>query len=123
MPLTEQNVLPVAKEFNKTTGTPLDGLQLVIGIRATKPGIAADRAVDVRYRVGGRHYHEVFRNYVHLCAPLSEYVDTVPAIHRTIRDCPPRELEDMFDDGAPTPPDDEPPRSSTCRTAKADGGQ
>ena len=94
-PLEEQNVLPVPKLFNEV-GDAIEGLELVIGIRATKPGIAAYRAVEVHYRAGRRHYREVFEhNYVHLCAPLSDYVD--PVTDRTL-DCPPRELEDHFDD-------------------------
>jgi hypothetical protein len=99
-PLAEQNVLPVATLFNETTGEPNDGLQLVIGVRATKPGISAYRAVEVDYRVGRRHYRELFpHNYVHLCAPLSEYVDfTAEVGSRKLQDCPPRELEDTFED-------------------------
>lgn len=97
-PLTEQNVLPVAKVFNETSGNPLDGLQLAIGVRATQPGIAAYRAVEVRYRVGRRQYREVFEaNAVHLCAPLADYVDVNAPDRRTIRHCPPRELEDKFE--------------------------
>ena len=98
-PLSEQNVVPVAKQFDKATGTALEGLELVIGIRAMEPGIAAYRAVEVRYRAGRRHYREVFEaNAVHLCAPLSDFVDSTPPVNRTIRDCPPRELEDKFED-------------------------
>jgi hypothetical protein len=96
-PLKKQNVLPVATLFNETTGEPNDGLELVIGIRATSAGIAAYRAVEVLYRVENRHYRETFEaNHVHLCAPLTEYVD--PTSYHPIRDCPPRELENKFED-------------------------
>lgn len=96
-PLAEQNVLPVPKVFNEASGNPMDGLQLAIGIRATSPGIAAYRAVDVRYRIGGRQYREVFEaNAVHLCAPLADYSD--PVTYSTRQPCPPRELKDRFED-------------------------
>ena len=97
-PLADQNIVQVPTLFNPTSGDPDDGLELVIGIRATRPGIAAYRAVEVRYRVGSREYREVFEaNSAHLCAPLAEYVDLVS--HRSIQDCPPRDLKDHFEDG------------------------
>lgn len=96
-PLVDQNIVPVPTLFNPTTGNPDDGLELVIGVRATQPGISAYRAVEVHYRVGARDYREVFEaNAVHLCAPLAGYVD--PTSYRSIRDCPPRELKDKFED-------------------------
>jgi hypothetical protein len=99
-PLTEQNVVPGSMVFNDA-GESIDGLELVIGIRAMRPGISAYRAVEVHYRVGRRRYRELFEaNHVHLCAPLSDYVDVtaVDPGRRTLRDCPPRELEDKFED-------------------------
>ena len=96
-PLAEQNVVPVPKLFNPTSGDPDEGLELVIGIRATRPGISAYRAVEVHYRVGDRDYRETYEaNTVHLCAPLAEYVDL--ALSRSIQDCPPRELKHEFED-------------------------
>jgi hypothetical protein len=97
-PLAEQNVVPVPKLFNPTSGDPDEGLELVIGIRATRPGISAYRAVEVHYRVGDRDYRETYEaNAVHLCAPLAEYSD--PISYRSIQDCPPRDLKDHFEDG------------------------
>ena len=97
-PLAEQNVVPVPELFNPTSGDPDEGLELVIGIRATRPGISAYRAVEVHYRVGHRAYREIFEaNAVHLCTPFAEYVDL--ASSRSIRDCPPRELKGKFEDG------------------------
>lgn len=96
-PLAEQKVVPVPTIFNPTSGNPDNGLELVIGIRATKPGISAFRSVEVQYRVGRRDYREVFEaNTVHLCAPFAEYSD--PVSYRSIRDCPPSELKDKFED-------------------------
>ena len=70
----------------------------MIGVRATRAGISAYRAVEVHYRVGRRDYREVFEaNAAHLCAPLADYVD--PTSYRSIRDCPPKELKDKFEDG------------------------
>jgi hypothetical protein len=96
-PLADQNLVPVATMFNPTSGDPDNGLELAIGIRAREPGISAYRAVEVKYRVGSREYREVFEaNAAHLCAPLQDYVE--PASYRSIRDCPPGDLKDKFED-------------------------
>lgn len=99
-PLAEQNVVPPPKLRDPTTGKADEGLELVIGIRPTGPGITAYRAVEVHYRVGDRDYREVWEaNSVHLCAPLSEYVNPdVVGVGRSIQDCPPPELRDKFED-------------------------
>lgn len=92
-PLAEKNVVPVPKTFT-AEGSPVEGLQLVIGIRTTEPGVAAYRAVEVSYRVGKRHYREIHESPVHLCAPAEDFGGIEGGADR----CPPRELEDVFDD-------------------------
>ena len=82
--------VPVPKNF-ASDGYPEDGLQLVIGVTATNPGIAAYRDVEVTYRVGKRRYTEVYTSSVQLCAPASEYVGTD-------KPCPPDELNEKFGD-------------------------
>lgn len=89
-PLAEKNVVPVPKTFTED-GSPAEGLQLLIGVRTTEPGVAAYRAVEVSYRVGKRRYREIYESPVHLCAPAEDFIGTAEG-------CPPRELEDVFDD-------------------------
>jgi hypothetical protein len=100
-PLIDQDVVPVP-----TAAEPQEGLELVIGVRAAKPGIAAYRAVDVFYRVGKRRYHELFNaNTVHLCAPVADFVD--PVSYQSRQECPPKAIEKRFEDRVlewPPPP-------------------
>lgn len=87
-PLSEGNVVAVPKEFSPE-GDPVDALQLVIGVRATAPGVARASDVEVTYTVGESRYREVFLNPFYLCAPKAEWGDG--------SGCPPRELEEQFD--------------------------
>lgn len=70
-------------------GTPEDVLQLIIGVKATAPGIAANRGVEVTYRVGSERYREVWNDVFELCAPKADFVDRAA-------DCPPRDFK--YDD-------------------------
>lgn len=88
-PLKEENVVPVASTLTEA-GTPEERLQLVIGVRATTPGVARAQGVEVAYKVGKVRYQEIFLNEFYLCAPRAEY--------RTEEGCPPGELENQFDD-------------------------
>jgi hypothetical protein len=46
---------------------PLDGFQLVIGIRATEPGLYSIPAFDLRYHVEGREFHAILLQGAWLC--------------------------------------------------------
>src|SRR5205085_2583202 len=52
-PLETQRQVPVAKTFFENGG-PQEGLDLIIGVRATRPGVARARAVEFTYTVGGQ---------------------------------------------------------------------
>lgn len=71
-PLADQRVVPVATE-RTPSGEPGNGLQLVIGVRATRPGIARLRAVEYTYRVGSRRYRATYGGSTFLCAPAEQY--------------------------------------------------
>jgi len=77
-PLSEEHVVPVAKT-RTPAGTPGEGLELVIGVRATRPGVGRARAVEFTYKVGGRRYREVYDGSMYLCAPKEQFTaDTCP---------------------------------------------
>lgn len=78
--------MPVPKTF--TAGNPDEGLELVIGVRATKPGVARARAVEYTYKVDGRRYREVYDGSLYLCAPKEDF---------TAETCP-GDAEGKFDD-------------------------
>lgn len=86
-PLSEKSVVPVYDPEKSNE------LHLVIGVRATEPGVARFRAVEVTYQVGKHQYREVFRNSYYLCAPTAEYTAEDGS-----GNCPPPEIEDRFDD-------------------------
>ena len=70
--LAEEHVVPVAKTHDES-GEPYEGLELVIGARATQPGVARARGVEFTYRVGGRRYRRVFEGSMYLCAPKEQF--------------------------------------------------
>ena len=77
-PLSEAHLVPVAKTLTPS-GTPGEGLELVIGVRATRPGVARARAVEFSYSVEGRRYREVYDSSMYLCAPKEQFTaDTCP---------------------------------------------
>ncbi|MGH9000743.1 MAG: hypothetical protein ACRDY7_15295 [Acidimicrobiia bacterium] len=77
-PIAEQHVVAVAKQFN-VDGDPDDGLELAIGVTATRPGVARSRAVEVTYRVGDTRYREEYPATIYLCAPAEAFPgDTCP---------------------------------------------
>lgn len=82
------NVVPGDPELTEA-GTPLDVLQLVIGVMATAPGIAAANGVEVTYRVGNKRYRELWKDAFELCAPKAAYAAGGA-------DCPPRDFK--YDD-------------------------
>lgn len=77
-PLESNHVVPVPETFTET-GNPNEGLELVIGVRATRPGVARLRAVEFTYKVGGRRYREVYDGSLYLCAPAEDFTaETCP---------------------------------------------
>lgn len=77
-PLESNHVVPVGATFAED-GTPNEGLELVIGVRATRPGVGRARAVEFTYKVGGRRYREVYDGSLYLCAPAEDFTaDTCP---------------------------------------------
>jgi hypothetical protein len=88
-PLADQHVVPVGKTFLED-GDPNEGLELVIGVRATRPGVARARAVEFTYTVGGKRYREVDEGSVYLCTPTEDFTaDTCPG-----------EAHEKFDDAS-----------------------
>lgn len=79
------NVVPGDPELTPA-GNPAEVLQLVIGVMATAPGIAANRGVEVTYRVGDKRYREIWNDAFELCAPKSDYVAGG-------KECPPRDFK------------------------------
>jgi hypothetical protein len=71
-PLAEEHVVPVAQTHDKS-GEPYEGLELVIGARATQPGVARARGVEFTYRIGSRRYKQVFEGAMYLCAPKEQF--------------------------------------------------
>jgi hypothetical protein len=88
-PLAEERVVPVAKTHTDG-GEPYEGLELVIGARANRPGVAVARGVEFTYRVGGRRYRRTYEGAMYLCAPKEQYEG----------DACPGDALDKFGDGA-----------------------
>ena len=76
-PLSEENVVPVPKEFSEN-GSAYEGLQLVVGVKSTGPGIGRIRGVEVTYRVGNRRYRNSSEGNGFLCAPAADYLHGGP---------------------------------------------
>jgi hypothetical protein len=74
-PLHQLHVVPVPTEFSQT-GDPENGLQIVFGVRTTRPGVAGARAVEITYRVGNHRYKETYDQKLYLCAPEAEYISS-----------------------------------------------
>lgn len=87
--LAGEHVVPGSKT-RTASGESEDGLYLEIRARATTPGVARIRGVEITYRVGDRHYRRSYESPMYLCAPLEQF---------TIETCPGR-AEGHFDDDA-----------------------
>jgi hypothetical protein len=48
------------------------GVELLIGLRATRPGHWSLRGVTVRYRIGAQQYVTTYGNTYTVCAPITE---------------------------------------------------
>ena len=83
--LTEEHIVrpPTAQDG---TGKPYGGLQLVVGVKSTGPGIGRIRGVEFTYRVGNRRYRNSSDGKGFLCAPAAEYSFGAPKSD----DCPGR---------------------------------
>jgi hypothetical protein len=88
-PLETARYVPVAKTFFEN-GSPKEGLELVIGARATRPGVARARAVEFTYSVGGHRYREVDNGSMYVCAPVENF---------TAESCP-GDAQGKFDDAS-----------------------
>ena len=91
--LEEQGEVPAPKTFN-AAGEPDEGMQLVIGVRAPRPGVARSRGVEVTYRVGERQYREVYQHEIYLCVPAEAFGGD---------DCPGSRHREQFDDRSANP--------------------
>lgn len=90
VPLQQDPVVPVPTERTEG-GSPLQRLQLLIGVRATGPGVARYRAVEVTYSVGGRRYRQVMANAAYLCVTTASQINPADP-------CPTPETDGKFDD-------------------------
>lgn len=89
-PLKQDPVVPVPTE-RAEDGSPLQQLQILIGLRPTAAGVARYRAIEVTYSVRGRRHRRVLENAVYLCATTSPEVNPADP-------CPTKETEGRFDD-------------------------
>jgi hypothetical protein len=76
-PLAEEHVVPLGSTFSEG-GTPDQGLQLVVGVKSTGPGIGRIHGIEFTYRVGKRRYRNSYDGSGFLCAPSSEYLQGAP---------------------------------------------
>src|SRR5688500_12042924 len=67
-PLAEENLVPVPRTFSET-GSAYEGLQLVVGVKPTGPGIGRIRGIEVTYRIGNRRYRNSSNGKGFLCVP------------------------------------------------------
>lgn len=84
-PLAEEHVVPVPATFS-ANGSPNEGLQLVVGIRATGDGFARIGGIEVTYRVGKQRYRTSNSGYGMLCAPQKRFYDADPNVR--VEKCP-----------------------------------
>ena len=55
------------------------GLRLAIAARATMPGVARARGIEITYRVGPRRYRRSYNSSIYLCAPTDAFTaETCP---------------------------------------------
>jgi hypothetical protein len=79
-----------ASNARTASGDPVDGLYLAIKARASEPGVARVRGLEISYRVGDRHYRRSYESPMYLCAPLRQF---------TIATCPGK-ADGRFDNAA-----------------------
>lgn len=76
-PLAEENVVRVPTQFSES-GSAYEGLQLVVGVKSTGPGIGRLRGIEVTYRVDGKRYRNLSDGKGFLCSPAAEYLPGGP---------------------------------------------
>lgn len=69
--LAEQNV--VAAAAPRAPGEPEPNLQVLVGVRTSRPGVFRTEDVEVTYSVGSRRFVETFPVKIILCAPTAPY--------------------------------------------------
>jgi|GEM_PF-2936571 len=69
--LAGAHVVPAAT--SGADGAADHGLQLVLGARATAPGVARMRGIEITYRVGPRRYRRTTDAAIYLCAPRQRF--------------------------------------------------
>jgi hypothetical protein len=72
-PLAEEKVVPVPAP-HPADEDPTEGLQLVVGVKSTGPGVGRIRGIEVTYRVGHRRFRDSDESDGYLCAPASDYI-------------------------------------------------
>jgi hypothetical protein len=72
-PLAQENVIPVPAPHTDDKD-PAEGLQLVVGVKSTGPGVGRIRGIEFTYRVGHRRFRNYDESDGYLCAPASDYV-------------------------------------------------
>jgi hypothetical protein len=80
-PLAEENTVRVPRTFSDS-GSADEGLQLVVGVKSTGPGIGRIRGIEVTYRVGERRFRNSSNGRGFLCAPPAEYLADGPKFHQ-----------------------------------------
>jgi hypothetical protein len=95
-PLAEEHVVPVPTTFS-ANGSPNEGLQLVVGIRATGEGFGRIRGIEFTYRVGKQRYRSSNDGYGMLCAPQKRFYDTNPEVRDSLEKCPADDAAEIFD--------------------------
>lgn len=71
--LADQGVVAGAKP--RPPGEPEPALELILGVRAARPGVFRSDQVEVTYTVGKRRFVERYPVQITLCAPASSYLD------------------------------------------------
>jgi hypothetical protein len=90
VPWRQDAVIPVPTE-RTGEGSPLQRLQLLIGLRPTAPGVGRYRAIEVTYSIGGKRHRQVLENAAYLCATDAPELDIAAP-------CPTKETDGHFDD-------------------------
>lgn len=88
----EEHVVPVPAPYGPDD-EPYEGLLLMVGVRATEPGVGGIRGIEYTYRVGKRRYRNFYDGSGYLCAPRAEYRSGGAKEDQ----CPGEGVEDRFD--------------------------
>jgi hypothetical protein len=92
--LAEEHVVPVSTALSDN-GSPSEGLQLMVGIRATGDGFGRICGIEIVYRVGPKRYRISNSGYAMLCVPQNRFYNPDPAVH--VENCPTGNEGEVFD--------------------------